>query len=68
MTSPRSVSLTPAYVPRVDQHLESEMRLARLVEDVSARLRTACAGMPAEDFDALVREIACRKLRWAAAD
>jgi hypothetical protein len=42
--------------------------LERVRRDVSARLGPICAGMPAEAFDAMVTQIAERKLRWESLD
>ena len=49
-------------------HTEPEVRLARLVAEVGARLRPVCGAMPPAEFDALVRDIARMKLRWSAQD
>ena len=38
--------------------------LARVVADVAARLRPACAHLAAGEFDRLVLGIACTKRRW----
>ena len=63
-----SARATPAYSPVVDRHLAPEVRLARLTDDIAARLRPACAAMPPAAFDALVEDIARLKLRWADVD
>ncbi len=68
MTSQSSARPTPAYTPVVDRHLEPEVRLARLIDDVAARLRPVCRDMRPADFDVMVLHIARMKLRWAAAD
>ena len=64
-------SLTPSHAghpSHVDARLEPEVRLARLTADVAARLGPVCSDLPAAEFDALVRDIARMKLRWATAD
>ena len=40
-------------------------RLVVLRREAAARLRPVCAGMPAEAFEALVRDVAAFRLRWA---
>ena len=47
---------------------ESDDQYIALYQDVASRLRTVCAKMPPENFDALVRGICLTKLRWAARD
>ena len=41
-----------------------ELGLALLVGDIARRLRPVCGAIPADEFDALVVDIALRKLRW----
>ena len=40
-------------------------RLPALRRDAAARLRPVCAGMPDDSFEALVRQVATFRLRWA---
>ena len=42
--------------------------LQRLVADIAARLRKACAHLSDEEFSALVMDIAMRRLRFDAMD
>jgi hypothetical protein len=66
MTSPtQSHAGHPSHA---DARLEPEVRLARLAADVATRLRPVCSDLPAAEFDALVRDIARIKLRWATTD
>ena len=60
--SPGADEAPPSYTP------ESDDQYIALYEDVASRLRTVCAEMPANDFNALVRDICLTKLRWAARD
>ena len=57
-----------AYRPPAGPLVSAETCLAEVVVDVTTRLRPVCAGMPAEDFAALVRAIASFNLRWAVRD
>ncbi len=56
------------YTSHLGRHVEPEVRLARLIDDVAGRLRPACGDMAPAEFDTLVRDIARMKLRWAAMD
>lgn len=44
------------------------LRFERLVVDISARLRAACAHLPDEEFRQLVLAIAHKKLKFNALD
>lgn len=44
------------------------VELQRLVADIAARLRNACAHLPDDDFSALVLDIAQRRMRFDAMD
>lgn len=48
-----------------DPHgMMTESSVARLMAEISARLGPVCRGWDAAEFEAVVREIARRKLRW----
>ena len=64
--SDRSIE-TPRLAPRAESPRAESARLeplARLHEEVATRLRSVCLDMPAERFDALVREIVRVKLKY----
>jgi hypothetical protein len=46
------------------ENLTQEELLAHYLEDISARLRDACAHLTEDEFDALVEEIARMRLRF----
>lgn len=68
MPTPPHAPPPRAHTARIGAHVEPEVRLARLVTEVGARLRPVCSAMPPAEFDALVRDIARMKLRWSAQD
>jgi hypothetical protein len=59
---PRSphVTVWPPYVGQVSD----DPRLAQMRDDVAARLSRACAHLPPQAFETLVRDICMMKLRW----
>jgi hypothetical protein len=59
-------TLSPRRVPggAPYQVADTDQRLPALAAEVAQRLRPLCGTMPEAEFEALVRAVALRKLRW----
>jgi hypothetical protein len=64
MWTPRgSEPIPPAPLPPFDVPPD-DPRIDALTPELARRLRPVCVSMPAEQFDAMLREIARTRLRW----
>jgi hypothetical protein len=67
MDSPTQSSASSVSPSQDPTPVTAESLYAQLHVDVAGRLRRVCEHMPAEQFDALVRDICALKVRWAQA-